>query len=87
MVEEVLERTDGETKLWPATLYGSLRDLEEAGWIRETPAPDEAPGEGGRRRFYELTVEGRTTLQGELAHLRDIVAVAQDRGLLGKSGA
>jgi len=49
VVEDVLERTDGSMKLWPATLYGSLRDLEEAGWIRACEPPDDAPAEGGRR--------------------------------------
>ena len=81
VVEEVLERTDGAMKLWPATLYGSLRDLEEAGWIRECEAPDGAPGEGGRRRFHELTPSGRRVVSEEVARLEALVDEARARGL------
>jgi DNA-binding PadR family transcriptional regulator len=82
VMEEVLARTDGEMKLWPATLYGSLRDLEERGWIRETEAPDDAPGEGGRRRFYSLTTAGRDVLAGEAGRLARYVDVARRRDVL-----
>lgn len=88
IMEEVLDRTDGEMKLWPATLYGSLRDLEETGWIRETTAPAEAPTEGGRRRFYSLTLNGRTALSEEVDRLASYVAVARTRMVTeGREGA
>jgi DNA-binding PadR family transcriptional regulator len=82
IMEEVLERTDGSMKLWPATLYGSLRDLEDAGWIAETePGPDD-PTEGGRRRFYTLVPLGQESLRAELDRMRAILAVAEGRNLL-----
>jgi PadR family transcriptional regulator PadR len=83
IMEEVLERTDGDMKLWPATLYGSLRDLEERGWIRETGAPEDGPGEGGRRRFYEVTEGGREVLAAEAERLARYLEVARDRDVLG----
>ena len=89
IMEEVLERTRGEMKLWPATLYGSLRDLEERGWIRETDPPEDAPGEGGRRRFYAVTEPGRGVLAAEADRLAHYLAVARERQVLGgaKGGA
>lgn len=82
IMEEVLARTDGGMKLWPATLYGSLRDLEEAGWIREVdPDPDAAP-EPGRRRTHTLTDEGRAVLRAELERMREILELARSRRLL-----
>lgn len=82
IMEEVLERTDGAMKLWPATLYGSLRDLEEAGLIRESrPGPD-APTEGGRRRFHALTPKGESELCEELARMRKILEIARARDLV-----
>ena len=82
IMDEVLERTGGEMKLWPATLYGSLRDLEEANWIRETePGPDD-PSEGGRRRFYVLAPAGRRALRAELGRMSAILDVARERALL-----
>jgi DNA-binding PadR family transcriptional regulator len=83
IVGDVLERTDGAMKLWPATLYGSLRDLEDAGWIRECDAPDDGPGEGGRRRFHELTPQGRHVVRNEVARLEALVDEARARGLTG----
>lgn len=86
IMEEVLERTEGSMKLWPATLYGSLRDLEEAGLIRETEPTPDAPCEGGRRRFHGLTPEGEAVLRTELTRLRHILEVARARDLLPDSG-
>jgi DNA-binding PadR family transcriptional regulator len=83
IMEEVLDRTDGAMKLWPATLYGSLRELEDAGWIRETPPHPDAPSEGGRRRFHELTEVGQEVLRSELDRLRRILQVARERDLIG----
>lgn len=82
VMEEVLERTDGAMKLWPATLYGSFRDLEDAGWIEETPPDPEISTEGGRPRFYALTGSGETVLRGELDRLREILRVARERNLI-----
>ncbi len=87
VMEEVLARTDGEMKLWPATLYGSLRDLEERGWIQEAEAPDDAPGEGGRRRFYRLTTAGRDVLAGEAERLARYLDVARRRDVLRGAGS
>ncbi|MEZ4425483.1 MAG: PadR family transcriptional regulator [Gemmatimonadota bacterium] len=81
IMEEVLERTDGAMKLWPATLYGSLRDLEEAGWIEEADA-DDPPQPGGRRNVHALTAEGRAVLIAELERLEATLDVARRRRLL-----
>lgn len=82
IMEEVLERTDGEMKLWPATLYGSLRDLEGCGWIEEAEAPVGAPTEGGKRRFYALTEAGREALAAETRRFEGWVRVARARAVL-----
>ncbi len=87
IMDVVLDQTDGAMTLWPATLYGSLRDLSARGWIQEAPAPPGAPHEGGTRRFHTLTSAGREALQGELERLRGILKLARDRKLIpGESG-
>src|SRR4030095_3580235 len=43
IMQDVLERTGGQVRLWPATLYGSLKRLIEQGLIGasgDRPAPD-----------------------------------------------
>ena len=69
-MEEVLERTDRAMKLWPGTLYGSLRELEAEGWLQETEAPKGAPTEGGKRRFYGITADGSVSLAAEIPPLK-----------------
>lgn len=64
----VLDQTDGQMKLWPATLYRSLGKLEEAGLIRASAAPDDEPDDE-RRQYYALTEDGRQRLQEEAAML------------------
>ena len=90
IMEDVLERTDGRVRLWPGKLYGALRDLEESDLIEEVEAPEGAPTEGGRRRFYALTRQGRAALHEETERLAALVRIARDKGVgsgLGRSGS
>ena len=77
IMEEVLERTDGGVRLWPGMLYGSLRELAGQGLIHEVDAPEGAPTEGGRRRFYGITPEGRLALHEEVERMASFVRVAR----------
>ena len=40
-------------------VYIILRRMENLGWVASDWDPDPPPGMEGRRRFYELTAEGR----------------------------
>jgi DNA-binding PadR family transcriptional regulator len=83
IMEEVLERTEGTMRLWPGALYGSLADLAEQGWLRETEAPEDAPTEGGKRRFWEITAGGRAVLAAEVRRLESFVEAARAKRVLG----
>jgi len=87
IMEEVLHRTDGAVRLWPGKLYGSLRDLAARDLIREVDAPDDAPTEGGTRRFYALTPDGRRALRDEVERMAAFVQVARARGVAGREPA
>lgn len=66
-------------RLWPATLYGSLEELLEHGWLEEV-ADDERPeGISGRERFYRITRAGRLALQGEADRLGSLARFARTR--------
>jgi DNA-binding PadR family transcriptional regulator len=72
---EVLERSDGKVRLWPATLYGSLQRLIEEGLIAESgtrPAPE---FDDARRRYYRLTALGRQVLELESERLKSLVGI------------
>lgn len=79
IVREVLALTDGGLRLWPATLYGTLADLEAHGWIAELEDPDRPEGASGRHRIYRLEPAGRTALRAEVERLEGVVAEARRR--------
>ena len=81
IMEEVLDRTEGAVRLWPGTLYGALGDLADRDLIREVDAPEGAPTEGGKRRFYAITPRGKEVLAREVARLEEILHLARSRGI------
>jgi DNA-binding PadR family transcriptional regulator len=74
--ERVEERTGGKMKLWPATLYGTIRQLTERSLI-EALEGDDDPDDDGRRRYYRLTAFGRQVLQAEADRLESLVRDAR----------
>ena len=72
--QAVEERSGGEIRLGPGTLYEAVQRLEDAGYIEETSARD-APenGQEAQRRYYQLTSEGWDVLRVELRHLARLV--------------
>jgi len=76
----VLEQTDGKLRLWPATLYGSLEDLETLGWIEELTEHGERPeGESEKKRFYRIRPAGARILTAEADRLQALARTALDR--------
>jgi DNA-binding PadR family transcriptional regulator len=77
IMQEVLNRTTGKVRLWPATLYGSIKRLIEAGLIEESderPAPEL---DDARRRYYRLTALGKLVLDAECERLQELVRAIQ----------
>jgi len=77
IMQEVLQRTTGKVRLWPATLYGSIKRLIEAELIEESderPAPEL---DDARRRYYRLTALGRSVLDAECERLQELVRAIQ----------
>lgn len=80
--EDVRRRTDGAVELYPATLYGSIRDLSELGLIEPLEGDDD-PDDDQRRRYYRLTEAGREALKEEVARLQGILDSARATRALG----
>ena len=78
----VEERSDGAVKLWPATLYGSIRELSEAGAIEPLDGVDD-PDEDQRRRYYRLTRFGTEVLRAEADRLQALVDAAREASVVG----
>lgn len=63
----ISERSEGQIKLSPGTLYGSIKQLLEDGWIEEIAA--RLPTGDERRRYYRLTRDGRDAARQEMERM------------------
>jgi len=87
IMQEVLERTNGKVRLWPATLYGTLERLLDAGLIAEANRRPPADEDDARRRYYRLTALGRRVLAAESMRLEDLVRVIRAKRRIARSEA
>lgn len=86
IMQEVAARTDGQMRMGPGTLYGSIKRMLADGLIaesRERPDPDM---DDERRRYYRLTDMGRRVAQAEAYRLEQLVRVAHIKQLLPNPG-
>ncbi|MEQ1694007.1 MAG: PadR family transcriptional regulator [Gemmatimonas sp.] len=81
--DDVRALSDGNVRLWPATLYGSLEELVEQRWLEVVPDDERPEGISGRERYYRITRTGRATLKREAARLESLASVARTRLALG----
>lgn len=79
VARDVLDQTDGVLRLWPATLYGALDDLEREGLIEELAGASRPEGASERRRYYRITAEGRCALAREAGRLDRVAGIARER--------
>jgi DNA-binding PadR family transcriptional regulator len=84
IMQEVATRTDGQVRVWPAALYGALRELEEMDWIAESGKRSSDDDE--RRRYFALTPLGTRVLSAEIRRLEAIVGHARASRALRKPG-
>lgn len=85
--EDVRDLSGGDVRLWPATLYGSLEELAERGWLEELAIDERPDGISGRERFYRITRPGRKALEREVARRESLARVARARLDHGQAGA
>jgi DNA-binding PadR family transcriptional regulator len=80
LAKEVEEVSDGQIRMGPGTLYGSIQRMIEAGLIDE--ATRRAADDDERRRYYRITPLGRRVLELELARLNAVLAIAREKNLI-----
>ena len=84
IMQEVLERTGGSMRLWPAMLYRNLQKLESEALIVQVDSP--AGPMAGSPRFFHLTTSGRRACTAEARRLSAFDEVARQKHLLKRSG-
>ena len=78
--QDILDHTDGRIEVEAGALYRHIRALEDDALVVEAPAPRHETDE--RRIYYRLSPAGRRVLAAEMHRLRDLVRLAESRGIL-----
>jgi DNA-binding PadR family transcriptional regulator len=85
IMKEVETHTQGQVKMGPGTLYGSIKRMLAANLIEETDERPDSTLDDERRRYYRLTDFGGRVLVAEAQRLAQAVRVAQAKKLLGRT--
>jgi DNA-binding PadR family transcriptional regulator len=78
IMRDVAQRTNGQFRIGPATLYTSIRRMTDAGLIEEAGERDDSAAES-RRRYYRLTKAGRAAAIAEANRLESMLTQAHAR--------
>jgi DNA-binding PadR family transcriptional regulator len=78
LMRKVDELSDGTVRLGPGTLYGTINRLVDDGIIEET-TDRVARDPGERRRYYQLTSDGRAIALDEFSRLQALVRRVRSR--------
>lgn len=73
IMQEVARQSEGQVKMGPGTLYGTIKRLLVAGLIVEAAERPDPALDDERRRYYRLTQQGRSLLQAEINRLEAIL--------------
>ena len=87
IMREVDERTEGNVKLGPGTLYGSIKRMMADGLIEELEERPDPELDDERRRYYRLTDFGFRVASAEAQRLEQMVRSARAKKLLPRTKA
>jgi DNA-binding PadR family transcriptional regulator len=83
IMQEVAKLTEGEMKMGPGTLYGSIKRMLEARLIEESDERPDPALDDERRRYYRITAFGEKVARAEARRLAMLLNVAQAKRLVG----
>lgn len=87
IMREVEERSAGEVRVGPGTLYGSIKRMLNDELIEELEERPDPELDDERRRYYRLTDLGRRVAIAEARRLEKLVKSARSKKLLSARGA
>src|SRR6266851_3106389 len=85
IMQEVTKRTEGQVKMGPGTLYGSIKRMLADGLIEEADERPDPLLADERRRYYRLSDFGLRVMRVELLRLQQIVRLAQSKQVMDSS--
>jgi DNA-binding PadR family transcriptional regulator len=77
VMQSIDERSDGQVRLLPGTLYSTIKKMLALQLLEECHAPADAESEDERRRYYRATKFGREVRAAETARLSMLVRIAR----------
>lgn len=82
IMKDVEAQTNGQMKMGPGTLYGTIKRMLASGLIEETGQRPDPAIDDERRRYYRLTGLGQRVVSAESQRLAALVTVAREKHVL-----
>ena len=76
------QASEGQVRLGPGTLYGSLKRLLEGGLVAESGERADPDLDDERRRYYRLTEFGIRVARAEARRMANVVRTARQKQLI-----
>ena len=77
IMSEVEAMTDGDVTMGPATLYGTVKRMLNAGQVEETDERPDPELDDERGRYYRLSGFGAPVLDAEVARMEQLARTAE----------
>ena len=88
IMKEVETVTEGQIRMGPGTLYGSIKRMLASSLIVEVDERPDPERDDERRRYYKLTGFGSDVLTAEAQRLSDLIQVVRrKRSLVSAEGS
>jgi len=77
IMQSIADRSDGQIRLLPGTLYSTLKKLLAEGLVEECDSPKNADSEDARRRYYRVTKAGKAAMKTQTERLALLVKLGK----------
>lgn len=77
IMQDIAERSGGEIRLLPGTLYSTIARMLEAKLVEECNAPRGTTSDDARRRYYRVTAAGRAAARAEMRRMTMLVRLGR----------
>lgn len=77
IMQNISERTGGQIRLLPGTLYSTIKRLLADDLLEECDPPAGADSDDARRRYYRVTRKGRAAAEAETRRMAMLVKLGK----------
>jgi DNA-binding PadR family transcriptional regulator len=77
IMQDIAERSGGEIRLLPGTLYTTIARMVDAKLVEECAPPHGTASDDARRRYYRVTAAGRAAARAEMRRLTTLVRLGK----------